>query len=196
MGNAYKVILSLCDFTGVWPAPYREAGYDVRLVDLQHGQDVRLLEYPGRVHGILAAPPCTVFAASGNRWKRTDEEMAAGLALVDACLRLVVACKPAWWALENPRGKLRRYLGPPTLVFDPCDFGDAWTKKTILWGDFTVPIRGSLFTSTRPVEPASSRVHLLAGVRPGDSPDVARKKRNARSATPPGFARAFFEVNP
>jgi hypothetical protein len=192
-----RVILSLCDCTGNWPHFYREAGYDVRLVDLEYGQDVRLLEYPGRVHGILAAPPCQVFAASGNRWPRTDDDYRAALAVVDACLRLVATCRPAWWALENPRGKLRRWLGPPRLVFDPCDYGDPWTKKTLIWGDFCVPLPDSLFVSTRSVEPdRGSRIHLLAGVRPLDSPAVATRKRLARSATPLGFAKSFFECNP
>lgn len=63
-----KTILSLCDYTGAWSDPYRDAGYDVIMVDLANGKDVRLLPYPtGRVHGILAAPPCTHFALSGTR---------------------------------------------------------------------------------------------------------------------------------
>jgi|TARA_R100000501_G_C2548953_1_gene64445 superfamily I DNA and RNA helicase len=37
-------IISLCDFTGEWSRPYKEAGYDVLQVDLKHGQDVRLFE--------------------------------------------------------------------------------------------------------------------------------------------------------
>jgi hypothetical protein len=191
-----RVILSLCDWTGNWARPYADAGYDVRLVDLKHGQDVRLMPHPGvPVHGILAAPPCTVFAASGNRWPRTADELAAALAVVDACLRLVAVCRPAWWALENPRGKLRRYLGPPAFRFHPHQFGDPWTKHTCLWGHFTPP--APLFVSTREVAPTlGSAVHLMAGVRPGDGPEVADRKRAARSATPEGFARAFFECNP
>lgn len=106
-----RVILSLCDLTGNWSEPYRLAGCDVRCVDLATGQDVRLLEYPGTVHGILAAPPCTMFASSGARWVRTREQMLEALSVVDACLRLVAVCNPAWWVLENPVGKLRRYLG-------------------------------------------------------------------------------------
>ncbi len=192
-----KVILSLCDYTGAWPSFYLEAGYTVCCVDLQHGADVRLLDYPGPVHGILAAPPCTVFAASGNRWPRTDDDYRAALAVVDACLRLVAVCRPAWWALENPRGKLRRWLGPPRMIFDPCDFGDPWTKKTLLWGDFCVPLAGSMFVSTPQVAPdEGSKMHLLPGVRPTDSPETAARKRSARSTTPLGFAKAFFESNP
>jgi hypothetical protein len=155
---------------------------------------VRLLEYPGRVHGVLAAPPCTLFSRAGQRWTRTPEELAAALAVVDACLRVVAVTRPAWWALENPVGTLRRWLGPPRWYFDPCQFGDAYTKRTALWGEFAVP--GGLFTTTRPVEPTEgSRIHLLPGATKDDSPAVAQRKRNARSVTPPGFAKAFFEAN-
>ena len=81
-----QLILSLCDFSGVWSEPYVEDGYDVLRIDLKHGDDVRLLELPDRhVHGILAAPPCTVFANSGARWERSEREMLDGLSIVDAC---------------------------------------------------------------------------------------------------------------
>ncbi len=185
-----RTILSLCDFTGNWPSPYRDAGYDVKLIDIRHGQDVRLATFPGRVHGILCAPPCTVFANSGNRWPRTPEAMAAGLAVVDACLRFVVACRPVWWCLENPVGKLKRYLGDPVMRFNPCDYGDPWTKRTCLWGNFARPM-------ARPVDATEgSKMHLMPGVLPTDSEATATRKRAARSVTPLGFARAFFEANP
>jgi site-specific DNA-cytosine methylase len=88
--------------------------YDVIRIDLKHGEDVRLMKLPNKpIYGILAAPPCTVFAGSGNRWERTDDDMREGLSIVDACCRLVLATRPKWWALENPVGKLVHYLGPP-----------------------------------------------------------------------------------
>ncbi len=83
-------VLSLCDYTGNWSRPYREAGYDVRQVDLQHGDDVRLFEaLPYPVRGVLAAPPCTDFAGSGARWweGKGQKPLLNGLALVDACCR-------------------------------------------------------------------------------------------------------------
>jgi hypothetical protein len=91
-----KVILSLCDLTGTWSQPYVDAGYDVRRVDLQAGLDVRLLCFQGPVHGILAAPPCTMFASSGARWERSDSDIREALAVVDACLRFVAMCRPRW----------------------------------------------------------------------------------------------------
>lgn len=177
-----RTILSLCDHSGNWCQPYREAGYNVIQVDLDHGQDVRLLELPKeKIHGILAAPPCTVFASSGARWPRSDADMLEGLSVVDACLRFVVACKPEWWALENPIGKLVRYLGKPKMYFDPCDYGDTYTKRTALWGEFNTAL---------PVSPVlavdASKMHRLS-----PSPERAR----LRSLTPMGFARAFMEAN-
>jgi hypothetical protein len=183
-----RIILSLCDHSGNWPAPYREAGYDIRQVDLKHGQDVRLLRVLQEpIHGILAATPCTVFAASGNRWKRAREEIIEGLSVVDACLRLVAVCHPTWWALENPRGKLRRYLGPPRMIFDPCQYGDPYTKKTLLWGSFTPPV--PLLVGCREVEPVlGSYMHTAFGGK-------SERTKELRSATPMGFARAFYDAN-
>lgn len=61
-----KIILDLCGGTGAWSRPYKEAGYDVRIITLP--QDVRLIEFIANAYGILAAPPCTDLASSGARW--------------------------------------------------------------------------------------------------------------------------------
>ena len=176
-----RVILDLCGGSGSWSAPYREAGYDVWLVSLP--TDVRLWSaYKNlEVHGILAAPPCTVFANSGARWTRTDEEIQDALSIVDACLRIVTATRPQWWVLENPVGKLTKWLGSPSMWFDPCDYGDPYTKKTGLWGDFNVP-------EQCPV--------LVEGKNPIHNMSPSPERAAMRSITPPGFARAFFEANP
>ena len=181
--NDKKLILSLCDYTGNWPRYYKEAGYDVRLVDLKHGCDVRLMKIPVKsVYGILAAPICTVFASSGARWPRSDDDYREGLSLVDACLRLVPICRPKFWALENPVGKLVRWLGKPKTYFNPCDYGDPYTKKTALWGDFNIP------TLTR-VEPTEgSKMHTCFGGK-------SERTKELRSSTPLGFAKAFYKAN-
>jgi hypothetical protein len=198
-----ETILSLCDHSGRWCRPYRDAGYDVVQVDLEHGQDVRLLRrLPGRVRGILAAPPCDHFSRAGaHLWSSKGEAaLLEGLSVVDACLRAVAIYRPAWWALENPIGRLQDYLGPPTWKFDPYEFGalsdeedrDAYTKRTWLWGQFTVPAAVLIGCDAR-VAPASF------GTGPGCRDWTTRKSsrhKAARSATPTGFARAFFRCNP
>jgi len=182
--TSQRVILSLCDYSGVWSGPYREAGYDVRQVDLANSQDVRLLEYAGPVWGVLAAPPCTVFAASGARWKRSEAAMLEGLSIVDACLRAVMIGKPQWWALENPVGKLTRYLGKPVFTFQPSDFGDTYTKRTCLWGRFVLPVPVFLGENMSVEAVDGSKMHTRV------------RAQRARSETPGGFAQAFFRCNP
>ena len=116
--------------------------------------------------------------------------MIEGLSVVDACIRLAWAHRDTlrWWALENPVGKLTRYLGRPRMYFQPCDYGDPYTKKTGLWGEFTPPVP-ILLGENRAVPPAlGSKMHTQYGGK-------GQRTKNARSATPEGFARAFFEVN-
>lgn len=188
-GRLTRTILSLCDYSGTWSRPYEQAGYDVVRVDLQHGQDVRLLEFPGEIHGLLAAPPCRVFCRPGARlWQQWGEtELLGGLSIVDACLRLVAITKPAFWCLENPPGRLDRWLGPPQHSFHPWQYGDPWTKHTHLWGEFAIP-------EFCPVEPEAYPDHLPAGRRDRTS-RMSSSARNQRAETPPGFSRRFFEAN-
>ena len=177
-----KIILDLCGGTGSWSKPYKEAGYNVKLITLP--QDVRLIKYDKdishNIRGILCAPPCTVFANSGSRWKRSQESILEAIGIVDACLRIILITNPVFWALENPIGKLKYYLGKPKLYFNPCDYGDPYTKKTCLWGNFNIPVKNPIF----PFE--GSKLHKLP---------PSKNRSVLRSITPPGFAKAFFEAN-
>ena len=173
-----RVILDLCGGTGAWSKPYADAGYDVRLVTLP--EDVRLTQMTEKVHGVMCAPPCTVFASSGARWPRSKQDYIDALSVVDACLRVVTVCSPEWWVLENPIGKLVRWLGKPKMYFQPWEYGDPYTKRTALWGRFNKPVK----TPVEPIE--GGKIHRMA---PG--PDRAKN----RSITPPGFAKAFMEAN-
>lgn len=154
------------------------------------GGDIRLFKKPSeRIYGILAAPPCTDFSNSGAQyWKAKDADgrTLESLTVVDACMRIIWACQPDWWALENPVGRLKYWLGDPLFSFDPCDFGDAYTKKTLLWGKFNMP-RGIRVEPIR-VCSQGSWIQRLGG--------KSEKTKTLRSMTPQGFARAFFEANP
>jgi len=56
MKNSDKIILDLCGGTGAWSKPYKDAGYDVRVITLPN-DDVLNYTPPKGVYGILAAPP-------------------------------------------------------------------------------------------------------------------------------------------
>jgi len=191
MKSETGMILDLCAGTGAWSQPYSDASYQVLRVDNDRqlaggarfsNADVRDF-MPPKVHGVLAAPPCTEFAGSGAKWWSTKGHwrLHDALSVVDACIRVIFISKPDWWCLENPVGLLSHYLGEPDLVFDPCDYGDPYTKRTCLWGKFNIPKKS-------PVEPTEgSKIHLY-------SPSPGRAA--LRAITPPGFAKAFFEANP
>lgn len=204
--NLYgKTILSLFDYSGAWVRPYEEAGANVVMMDIKHGTDIakidcaflieEVLDDWGVVDGILAALPCTDFAVSGARWWK--EKDAAGqtedsIHLAYQTLRAVEFLQPDWWVLENPVGRLPRLvpelqpLGP--WYFQPCDFGDPYTKKTGLWGDFTAPTQLQLGEdrSVAPVE--GSKMWSKYGGK-------SERTKTMRSMTPAGFAQAFFECN-
>ena len=174
-----RIILDLCGGTGAWSEPYAEAGYDVRNITLP--QDIRI-SCPVSCYGILAAPPCTHLSGSGARWwaNKGHQALLDALSLVDACLRFVAICRPKFWVLENPVGRLIHYIGKPRMYFNPCDYGDPYTKKTCLWGDFNEPKKS-------PVEPEKQNRIWNA------SPSGHRGR--IRAITPPAFAKAFFEAN-
>lgn len=205
--NGDKVILDLCGGSGSWSFPYRQAGYDVRLVTLPN-DDVRTYTPPPRVHGILAAPPCTQFSFALN--EKITRDIDAGLEIVGACQRIVSVCERRglkWFAMENPVGHLQRHIGPPAFTFQPWEFGDPWTKRTALWGNFSQPVKTHHSWDTVPkndalyIRPGRGKPNMIwlhksanASI-PSFESFHAATDADFRAITPQGFARAFFEAN-
>lgn len=190
-----RIILDLCGGTGSWSQPYRNAGYAVLVVDPKSsGQTVEELVTMLRtadeimpVWGVLAAPPCTAFSGSGaQHWPSKDAsgETFRYVLVARACVEVVEIVKPKWWALENPVGRMTKLVpevGPVRLTFDPNDYGDPYTKRTQLFGKFTLPEKHWV----PPI--MGSAIHR-------EGPSAHRQA--IRSVTPPGFAKAFFDANP
>jgi hypothetical protein len=120
-----------------------------------------------------------VFSYARNRYEPTDSELLAALSVVDACLRAVMIYRPKWWALENPRNKLRRYLSSPRLTFKQWEYGDPADKATCIWGEFNAP----MFKVSKRLKPSTFKTS-----KQNASPEDA--------ITPSGFAQAFFAANP
>jgi hypothetical protein len=198
-----KIILDLCGGTGSWSKPYKDAGYDVRLITLPEF-DVRSYEPPKNVYGILAAPPCTEFsiAKNGSHRKRDFE---GGINIVIACLNIIWKCRCqnrlGFWALENPVGYLRQFLGKPNYTFYQWWFGDLGIKRTDLWGYFNEPKQKAFERPNHPYfvkQYKSGKKNQFAWSAPS-KPDWYEghlDRAELRAITPPGFARAFFEANP
>ena len=185
MENKDKIILDLCGGTGSWSRPYKEAGYDVRVITLPE-YDVRTYMPPENVYGILAAPPCTEFSLAKNGSHR-HRNFAEGMETATACLDIICTCRMSgnlkFWALENPVDYLRQFLGRPHYTFYQWWFGDKGIKRTDIWGRFNEPEK-------KPVEPTEgSKMWRCYGGK-------SDRTKMLRSITPPGFAQAFFRANP
>lgn len=206
-----KIILQLCADTGSDTKPYRDAGYDVRLI----GSDIGVENYtpPSGVYGIIANPVCTEFsmaAIDNGIWKeKRERNHEDGLFLVRECQRIIAEANPVFWAIENPAtGALRDYLGDPLLTYQPWEYGSPWTKKTALWGNFNVPPKKftkwedvpkipELYTRPNRGKPSLAFMHKSAyklipefHVLPEPTSDM-----EFRSLCSQNFAKAFYEVN-
>lgn len=218
-----KTIISICDFTGNWSRPYVEREYFVIRLDvkfpkkltqmsdggfslgfsIEEAAEIKIATLIENVHGILAAPPCTDFAASGSKfWKEKDfnGDTQKSIRLVKACLKLIALAKPAFWALENPVGRLPTLvpeLGKAKLTFHPYWYADwirngvweAYTKKTLLYGHFNPNLKRKAIEPITLGGKAGGYLHLKYGGK-------SERTKTARSTTPLGFAYAFAEANP
>lgn len=195
-----KIILDLCGGTGAWSKPYKDAGYDVRVITLPE-YDVFTYEPPENVYGILAAPPCTMFSMARTVAK-TPRDLKGAMELVEACLKIIWKCqynnnKLAFWALENPKARLRWFLGKPAMTFNPYEFGDPHRKPTDIWGNFNTELKR---TPVELDEKQRKQSQLNSRELPKIPEDYKRDpnmtpRAIARSITPSGFANAFFNAN-
>lgn len=210
-GENKKIILDLCGGTGSWSKPYKNVGYDVRNITLPEYDVTKFvytndaISFDGKdwimfldIYGILAAPPCTMFSLARTRAKK-PRDFSEGMEIVIACLKIIWEArkhnKLAFWAMENPMGYLRQFLGKPPFHFDPWEFGEPWTKGTDIWGYFNFPVKK--FKNIDEVMTEEQKVKCSTNSRklPSISMLTGSKQQARRAMTPQGFALAFFKAN-
>lgn len=218
--NHSKIILDLCGGTGAWSKPYKDAGYDVRIITLPRF-DLFLTEFDeefvtfhgsqdddadkmtikmSEVHGVLFAPTCTMFSLARTTAK-TPRDFNGAMALVEVGLgiiwRIRIANGIKFWALENPMGYLRQFLGKPPLTFDPSDYGASYTKRTDLWGFYNPPRKSKRKLTQEELARCAINNRVLPDL-PQDYvlPNDFKPQQARRSMTDEHFAQAFFNANP
>jgi len=200
--NKDKIILDLCGGTGSWSKPYKDAGYTVKVITLPEFDLFTYNEYKyfiKNVYGILAAPTCTMFSFARTTAK-TPRDFKGGMKLVKRCLEIIEDCRIngdlKFWALENPVGYLRQFLGKPPLTFNPKDYGANYTKKTDLWGFYNFPKKSPNKLTDEEIARCSINNRILPEL-PKDYclPDNFRPQQARRSMTDEYFAKAFFKAN-
>lgn len=205
-----NIILDLCGGTGSWSRPYLYAGYTVHNITLPNydvvnhffsdgdvcfpGIGADVLNIPiDEVYGILAAPPCTMFSVA-RRTAKLPPDYVGALKIVDACLDVIRKCtldgNLKFWAMENPRGKLRYFLGKPKNTFYQWQFGGQHKKPSDIWGYYNDP---------RPLVKKEPVIDVDKNwQKPECPPELSHLKLNRtaiRAITPSGFAMAFYKEN-
>jgi hypothetical protein len=202
-----KTILHLCADLGSDSRYYSlDSNYDVIMV----GESLGVENYhpPHEVHGIIANPVCTDFSTARGFHKHND--VAAGMFLVNHCMRIIEEANPVWWVMENPaNGRLKDVIGKPKAIYQPWQYGSPWTKKTALWGNFTmpshlynrwedVPKNESLYQRPGRGKPSLAFLHKSAVQHIPEfswALDRIHTDADLRSMCSDGFAKAFYEAN-
>jgi len=210
--NHNRALISLFDYTGNASRPYKEAGWNVIRIDIQHGVDImkwdyirwyQSLEYYSTLPevGIIAMVPCTDYALSGakhfkgkdsdGRTEQSQKLLAKTKEIIDFFDDIRVL---RFWQIENPMSRihsLNPWMGKPKIKFDPCDYAgydpvpdnSNYRKKTWLWGKFNIPEPLRMLPKTKEYPGFKN----LGG--------KSLKTKNLRSITPLGFAYAFYHAN-
>lgn len=88
---------------------------------------------------IIAHPPCTYLAVSGNSWFNEEKYGDAARARKEKRLKafdffmefINADCKKI--AVENPVGYVNSHYRKPDQIIQPYEYGHPYTKKTCLW---------------------------------------------------------------
>jgi hypothetical protein len=193
-----KIILDLCGGTGSWSKPWAEAGYEVINVTLPE-YDVKTYKIPDKpIYGIFASPPCKMFSFARTTAK-TPRDFNKSMEVVKACLNIIWAArakrKLAFWAIENPQGLMRQFLGRPAYTFQPYDFGDRYSKETDIWGYFNIPKKEPVKLTKKELHDSRVNIRVLPNLPKGYKVVEGTNRAARRAITPVGFAKAFFEAN-
>lgn len=144
-----RTVNDFCAGTGSATAAFRQAGWTVNTFEKEprfnptHAVDVRAV-HPGQVPRAVfswGSPPCQRFSPSGHFWgwdpetlAPTEPETVEALEVANATLRL--ARQSPYWAIENPRGLLRKmplFRDLPRVTVSYCQYGETRQKMTDLF---------------------------------------------------------------
>jgi hypothetical protein len=121
---------------------------DVRYIPLKQGLKPDCL---------VMSPPCEKFSLMNNFFPKPGIKTA--LEVVGACLELVSYLLPKKWLLENPKGRLRWFIGIPrtSIRYSDYDLTYKVQKPTDLWGNIDLPFA----KMHRPIRTKRSGKHMM-----------------------------------
>ncbi len=161
-------MIDLCSGLGGASKPFIDRGWSVTRVDnnqkfkdengtiIMSVKDIEKCGYfvRGETDFVWASPPCDCFSVASLNINWTKRRRPKHIGVVNAirnviwCLDAIEFLKPKFWALENPRGKLRNILSEPGVIYpglttDLGLWGAKSPKPTDIWGELpkiTLPL--------------------------------------------------------
>ena len=219
-----KIILDLCGGTGSWSKPYKDAGYDVRVItlpdfdvtktypfndhvtdSLKCGGGMPNLHFSGNdkvmnikvseIYGILAAPPCTKFSKANWRVKKADRDFKEGMEVVRACMEII-------WLIQESGAPLKFWAleNPQGYLYNflgkPAFWFQPWQFGET---DFKATKRTGIWGYFKqPAKTVRKRnVPFIRDPKKVKGGNLAWGTRSVeeRAKTPEFFANAFFKAN-
>nr|WP_319491093.1 hypothetical protein [uncultured Desulfobacter sp.] len=185
-------ILIACEYSGRVRDSFLAKGHNAMSCDLLPTQSPGP-HYQGDVMDVIndgwdmmiAHPPCTYLAVSGNRsflnnperWQQRLDAMLFVHTLLNADIEKI--------CIENPQGVISTHIRPPDQYIQPYEFGYPESKKTGLWLKNLPLLQPSKIVEPVWIETADGKRH---------SPTHARiKDAKIRSLTYQGIADAMAD---
>lgn len=192
--NMKKLCIDLCaGLKGFSQAFDKAEDWEVVTIEINKKQkptiqaDVRYLPLRKNLKPdcLLASPPCQRFSIAMPKWPKMGIKKA--MEVVGACFEAVAWLKPKYWLVENPKGRLRWFLGTPkqTIRYSDYDLNYPTKKLTDFWG--TIPLPMVKYVRDHKIG------HVEKGwFKKGFDYDVPRDRAN-RSKIPAGVSAAVLE---
>ena len=198
-------VLIACEYSGTVRDAFLKLGHDAMSCDLLP-TDVPGPHYQGNIFDIvdevvddrwdliIAHPPCTYLSRAGARWlykggKIDQVRYEQGLEARRFFFKLLNANCPRI-AVENPTPMKIFDLPTPSQVIQPYQFGDPYSKRTLLWLKGLPPlVPTNVLTEYRPFLPSNT-----GGKKRGQKYSIGISKSSKESAkTFQGIADAMAQ---
>jgi hypothetical protein len=108
--------------------------------------------------------------------------------VVGACLELIAELKPDYWMMENPKARLRWFLGTPRGTIRLSDYGAPYLKPTDYWGNVSLPFLH------RTVPPKIYLRPMKHDKRAPSPTHLAGTDKAGRAKLPYGLSQAVLEA--
>lgn len=205
--NGDRLCIDLCSGLGGFSAAFRDAGWEVVTVDIDPRfeptvcADITKAGLYGEIANatkttdlrerfskiiVLASPPCERFSLACHTWPKTGIQRA--LQIVGACLETISLVKPDSWLLENPKGRLRWFLGTPRGTIRLSDYGAPYLKPTDYWGNVALPMLDETIPARIYLRPMRHDIKSASPIYLSGSDKAGRAKM------PYGLSQAILEA--